>query len=381
MKRILIIGNRFDKHLTRFVAGLRRINVNYGIDILDASMRLGESESDKLYDGIYVVQRTFPSFLYKIPIVSQLCKYKDTREIFDTISSQYEVINIQYVTLMACVLNSSFCNVQAKIITTPWGSDVYRMPWSRKLLTRKVFDNSDYVAAMPYTKFGDDVKRIFNVPESKCVPLCFGSDVLDKIAESNVSKDVAKQLLFGDSQSYVIVCGYNASSAQNHLKIIECISKAKEFLPTNSLVVLPMTYAKVESYMLEVKHTLEHLGINYKVIDQFLSDDEVVLLRKATDLFIHMQTTDAYSSTLHEYLLCNTPIINATWLRYPELEQEEIPYILADFDTLSEKIVDIRNVEVKKIESLNMVLESYKWSYQLEQWLSIFRRIIENEQR
>lgn len=368
MKRILIIGNRFDKHLTRFIMGLRRLNIKYSIDILDASMRNGESDYDCLYDTVYVVKHTLPAFLYKIPGVSLLCKYYDSRKAFNAISSKYGVISIQYVTLLACILASSLKRVQAKVITAPWGSDVYRMPWSRKWLTRKVFDYSDYVTAMPYTKFGEDIKRIFHVPESKCVPLCFGSDVLDKISESCITKEDAKQQLFGDSQCYVIVCGYNASSAQNHIKIVECITSVKSELPSNTLIVLPMTYAKEASYMNKVKSALEETGINYTVLNEYLSDEDIVKLRKATDLFIHMQTTDAYSSTLHEYLLCGTCVINADWLRYPELERDGCPYLLADFSNLYNVILKcLRNEAYSKPIQIE-VLETYKWSVQLELW-------------
>mgnify|MGYP001532177981 FL=1 len=46
MKRVLIIGNSHDKHLSRFIKGLRSLDVDYAIDILDVSMRQDLCESN-----------------------------------------------------------------------------------------------------------------------------------------------------------------------------------------------------------------------------------------------------------------------------------------------------------------------------------------------
>lgn len=376
-KRILIIGNSHDRHLTRFVRGLRRMQVHYAIDILDVSMKQFFSESSSLYDGVYLIKRTHPSWMYKTPVLKELVKLRDTRKIFRKIAGQYEVFNIQYVTLQACLLVKYIHRTNAKLITSPWGSDVYRMPNSRRKLVQKVFNCSDYVAVMPYTKFGEDVKRMFNVQDSRCVSLCFGSDILDKLAENTISKNEAKKQFFGSSDNYVIVCGYNAAKAQNHLKIIDVLKQITIFLPSNALIVLPMTYSKNIDYMNEVKDKIEQLGIKYIILDSYLEDDEIVKLRKATDLFIHMQTTDAYSSSLHEYLLCGTTIINAEWLRYPELEQEIIPYNLASFENLSSVIIECVNKKTKINNTcLSFVLDSYKWSTQIQSWNELFTKLL-----
>lgn len=379
MERVLIIGNRFDKHLVRFVSGLRKEGVSFYIDIIDASMRSDKSESDCLYDKVYIVKRTCNSLWYKIPIISHICKYRDSRILFDSISSSYAIINIQYITLLSCVLSFHFNSLSAKIITTPWGSDIYRVSMFRRKLVRKVLEHSDYVTAISNTKFGNDIKKIFNVPEKKCIPLCFGSNVLDRISDSKIAKEDAKFFFVKNNEKYLIVCGYNASPAQNHLRIIDSLNRIKEYLPTNVFFVFPMTYAKKDAYIKEVKEKLDKLGVNYKILDSYLSDDEIVLLRKATDLFIHMQTTDAYSSTLHEYLLCGTKIINAEWLRYPELEQDSIPYVLSNFNRLSDDILACIGPESQlnlNNSTLRTVIESYKWSFQLKQWIAIFNKYL-----
>ena len=373
MKKVLIIGNSHDKHLTRFIKGLRTINVDYCIDILDVSMRQDLCKSKDLYNQVFVVRRTFPNYAYKLPTVCKYFKYIDTVRAFNSIACNYKLISIQFLTIQAGFLFNILKKYGAKLIVTPWGSDIYRIGYIQQWFTKRLINKADYVTLMPNSKFGDYVKFKFLIPESKCIPLCFGSDVLDKIITDTKSKVECKKELLGTNDKFCIVVGYNASSAQNHLKIIEALSKIKKQLPSNTIILLPMTYAKVESYMHQVKTKLDELGIEYRIYDSYLTDDEVVNLRKSTDLFIHMQVTDAYSSSLQETLICGQKVINAEWLRYKELELLGLPYRLANFENLSASIINELNNERSFVDISN-VLKQYTWSYQLVEWNKLYNK-------
>ena len=85
--------------------------------------------------------------------------------------------------------------------------------------------------------------------------------------------------------------------------------------------------------------------MKYLILDSFLSSEDAAALRYATDMFIHVQVSDAYSSSVQEYLLCNKKVINGSWLRYDEFEDNgKAPYFVVDnFGTLSETIVKAYN--------------------------------------
>lgn len=372
MKKILIIGNSHDKHLTRFIKGLRTINVDYCIDILDVSMRQDLCKNKELYNQVFVVRRTFPNYAYKLPVVCKCFKYIDTVRAFNSIACNYKLISIQFLTIQAGFLFNVLKKYGAKLIVTPWGSDIYRIGCIQQWFTKQLINKADYVTLMPNSKFGDDVKAQYSVPENKCIPLCFGSDVLDKIILDSKTKEECKEALLGTSENFCIVVGYNASSAQNHLKIIDALRQIKEKLPSNTVLLFPMTYAKEESYLQQVQSSLENLGIKYRIFDSYLSDEEVVDLRKSTDLFIHMQVSDAYSSSLQETLICGQKVINAKWLRYKELEQLGVPYRLATFDNLSSIIVDVLK-EKKSTIDVSEALKQYTWSYQLQKWNILYK--------
>lgn len=372
MKKVLIIGNSHDKHLTRFIKGIRTINVDYCIDILDVSMRQDICKNKELYNQVFVVRRTFPNYAYKLPVVCKYFKYIDTVRAFNSIACNYKLISIQFLTIQAGFLFNVLKKHGAKLIVTPWGSDIYRIGRIQQWFTKRLINKADYVTLMPNSKFGDDVKAQYSVPENKCIPLCLGSDVLDKIILDSKTKEVCKEALLGTSENFCIVVGYNASSAQNHLKIIDALRQIKEKLPSNTVLLFPMTYAKEESYLEQVQSSLENLGVKYRIFDSYLSDEEVVNLRKSTDLFIHMQVSDAYSSSLQETLICGQKVINAKWLRYKELEQFGVPYRLATFDNLSSIIVDVLK-EKKPTIDVSEVLKQYTWSYQLQKWNILYK--------
>lgn len=378
MKRdILIVGNAHDKHLERFVKGLRAQDVSYAIDMLDISMRYEGIPNAKLYDNAYVINRHFYRGLYRIRGLSKLLKYFDVKKSFKEIKNNYTVINIQSVTIQSYILLKLFKRSCKYMIVTPWGSDVYRISKSMKGKYQKVYDASEYVCVMPNTKFGDDIIDIFHVPKNKCLELCFGSNILDKVMADNTSKYDAKQKMFGTADIYVITCGYNAAPAQNHFRIVDALALAKSRLPQNTLLVFPLTYAKKDNYLAELEKKVKSIGINYRLLTTYLSDQEMVWLRKSTDMFIHMQQTDAYSSSLHEYLYSKTKVINAEWLSYKELETWGVPYKPSKFETLSEDIVEIVNSTENLIsDRLIKYLIVYSWSYQINEWNKIFNKFI-----
>ena len=103
----------------------------------------------------------------------------------------------------------------------------------------------------------------------------------------------------------------------------------------------------------------------------------MIWLRKGTDLFIHMQQTDAYSSSLHEYLYSKTKVINAEWLSYKELETWGLPYKLSTFETLSNDVIAVLNNSDEWVSGeLRKYLIVYSWSYQINEWNKTFEKLL-----
>ena len=111
--------------------------------------------------------------------------------------------------------------------------------------------------------------------------------------------------------------------------------------------------------------------MNAVYFNQFLELPELFQLRQATDLFVHIQPTDASSGTLYEYILCEKKILNGAWLQYPEIEKEGIkPYFLVDsMETLGESIVHAYESEPIKIpRTVIEDLSKKQWKVVIKDW-------------
>lgn len=341
--RVLIVGNIFNIHICRLISHMNRLSPNLEIDIFNTV----ESGSDlpketRFFSAVFHRKRHFPGWMYKIPgLYFILFRIIDTCLSFskELKGRKYNLINIHFITLESFFLMPVYKRRSRIIMSSPWGSDMYRKKGINKYFTKKVLDWSNFVSA-PKIQFREDIKTLYNVPESKFVDLGFGADAIDKISQSTeTTRDVAKQKL-NISGYYTITVGYNGTSSQNHLKIINAIQQIREDLPERLLILLPMTYGASDAYISEVKELVKKHRFEYKIFDKFLTDEELVNLRKSSDMFIHAQPSDAFSASMQEYILSDTIIVNGKWTRYPDFEKFGAPYyIFNSFEELPECIV------------------------------------------
>ena len=66
-------------------------------------------------------------------------------------------------------------------------------------------------------------------------------------------------------------------------------------------------------------------------------------------MFVHVQTTDAFSSSVQEYILCNKKIVHGSWIKYEKLEDFK-PLFYFPVDRLE----DLGDVIVKAYQSDNI---------------------------
>jgi glycosyltransferase involved in cell wall biosynthesis len=131
---------------------------------------------------------------------------------------------------------------------------------------------------------------------------------------------------FGISpDTLVITCGYNASPNQQHIEIINALTNARS-IPERHLVVVPLTYGGNTGYKQEVREILSKSGLNYRTIDTFLPDSDIAMWRKASDIFIQVQKTDALSGSMQESLFCDNIVITGAWLPYEVLKEKGIAF-------------------------------------------------------
>lgn len=380
--RVLLIGNLCDdKWIGSLIRNLKKttkITVDF-FHIITIDRQL--SEASQLCDKVYTTQKHFPSLLYKMPQFSHLLSLVDVPLSLKKFLKEkhrrgyYDVVNIHYPQNKVLCCWKEFALVSKTKVVTPWGSDVLRISRFSQKIMAKHMTHYDYIMSSDNPRFKKQLQNILNIPKEKFLSCDFGSEMIDELCSSTITKDEAKKH-FGIGTQYTIVCGYNGGIAQNHLKIIEAIVQVRDRLPNNIIIVLPMTYNASASYLNEVQCKLNNNNLENIILKNYLSNFNMVCLRKCADMFIHAQNTDANSVSLAEHLLCDTIVVNASWLRYENRESYGIPYYL--FDSFKE----LPEVIVKAFEGGSIISDKLKksiseegWSIIINKWIDLFKRI------
>ena len=376
---VLIIGNGNDNHIVRFLTNLKKKLPEVKIDFYD----YGNNKKAKCKDLCEHIYGPSPFFHFIHRVLNKLFKIKFGIYLsywfgFYRLKKHYDIANIHFVMpnlLWSMKIIKKKCK---NLVLTPWGSDVLRQNENAIKILQLIYNKSDYVTA-PITGFRNKVKEIFNISEDKFYDTAFGSDMIDLIAANNdLSKLEAKSKLGFDGK-FIITVGYNANPAHHHIEIIEQINKVRNKLPENLLIVLPMSYyVTSKQHIIDVKELLHKYNLEYYCFENYVSNEELLLLRKCSDVFIHAQTTDAASASLTEYLLTDNIVLNASWLAYPQLEQYGIPYY--KFDTLDEignlLVYAITNpTEHTTNQSLKKYIKTLGWDSCSNKWADFYRTI------
>ena len=385
MTKVLLVCNIYDdKWIGGLVRNLKRADSGLRIDLFNTSIGRQALLPDYigLCSNVMVGRRHFVGFLYKIPKVRGVLAWLDICMGFHRFACEvkrkgekYDVANVHFLLPALRYCEKDMRAVANKVLLSPWGSDILRVKRRDLKKLQVLAQQSDFVSCgREQLRFKNDIIRLLCVSGKKLVNIGFGTEMIDFIAaHAEVTCDMAKEKL-GLAGKYVIVCGYNAHRAQNHLRIIEAIAEHKAELPENLVLLLPMTYGKDEKYMAGVEKAMKERGLAYRILRDYLANEELLYVRKCADMFVHAQDTDANSGSLAEYLLCGAKVVNAAWLSYPNREKYGKPYYVFDsFDALGEVIVLAYNDTGTLIDGrLLEDIQQDGWSRVGRQWVDFY---------
>lgn len=280
-------------------------------------------------------------------------KYKQIRYFSKFCKNRkYDIINIHFANRYMSFVYKYLRAMSDRIVIIPWGSDVLRRPKDHLKQLSFLYNEADYIASSPDMPLGKEILQEFKVDSSKMVGSFWGANAVNYaiLQGDSISQEEAKRR-FGLVDRYVITCGYNRQVAQQHKAIIKAIAQVREQLPNNLTLLFPMTYGKNNRYCEEIKEDCKRRNLHSVFITEYLKVEDLYKLRKATDIFVHVQTTDASSGSVQEYILCNKKIVHGSWIKYDALESfSPLFYFPVDkLENLGEVIVKAYNSDNIKI--------------------------------
>lgn len=250
-----------------------------------------------------------------------------------------------------------------KLILSYWGSDIRDKSESTLELREKCFDIADAVTVTVEQTLNDFREIHGNKYDDKLSVCRFATDGLNcinSISQSNTREDCRAAYGIPDNK-IVVTCGYSATSEQHQDKILEELMKLSDELRQKIYAIVPMQYGRNnKQYIDRVEELCHKADFDTKILSEFVPFEMSAKLAIATDIYLHMRDTDAFSNALKEHVFAGSEIIMGDWLKYIELENMN-----ADF------------VGVSSFEEMRKSLEAKLMSYELKDNINLFMPIYE----
>lgn len=327
MKKYLIISDASSMHVYSFIKDVI-LGRGYELTILTHSISKIPDEYQKFYDDndIKIISVANKSFAEKRDMISVakklLYKVKEIRKI-----GEIAVCHIFFVHRQSCLLYL-LCRSRIKhLILTYWGSDILISPTKDKY-QKKCFDRAGFITHLSGNTLTAFRKRYGNKYENKSKIVRFGAGALVEVAEAKKSgtKEFYKKNIGASPSKVTVMIGYNALPEQRHLECIELLKNVASEIKENVVLLLPLQYARInEDYISKIKLALKNSGYEYVILEKYMNYEEIAKLTCATDVYVSVRPTDAFSCTMKELLFSGIYLIQGAWLSYEELDKIDWP--------------------------------------------------------
>lgn len=265
-----------------------------------------------------------------------------SKKVFRRIIDKYDFIDFQSFPSSQTELAEYCISAGKEYMISFWGSDALRADEDELMRKKKSLDGAKYIKLNKQIaeiitnfykeRYGVDYSMKYKGAIDGVTNGNKDIFLLDALTESDIND---RELLFkGDNASKLLVTiGYNGSPKQNHVRVVEILSRLPKDMKSKIHLVLPMTYVTPTGYKENIMNAVSESGITYTILDKYLSNKEVCVLRKLTDIFIMLQETDGFAGSVRSHLYCQNVCLIAEWLDYP-MAENGVYYESVNWDNL-----------------------------------------------
>jgi hypothetical protein len=254
--------------------------------------------------------------------------------------SNYDVFHFQFC-IPPNLIYLYFLPKNKKIICSLWGSDLLRRSGANdyylqlEALKRAsiITTQSPELGEVILAKFGRSLKPKIRHALFSIEPRLYNLIDCYRNSKTHIT---AFQERMGISSSYIITVGHNASFFNNHLQILEQLNTLDKEIKGKLVCILPFTYgASDNSYIDKVDEFCKRMDFKCILLQDYLSWDDMALLRLSTDIMIHMPESDAMSGAATEAMYAGSLLITGAWLPYGNFRRSGLSFLeIKAFDDL-----------------------------------------------
>lgn len=324
-------------------------------NIVDVSLKMSS------YSGLDMVGAVMsPAFLSKL--FAQKDVKRSVREVLLTnklskLFAEYDIVHIYFMTSELFYFLDAIEGAK-KVVVSMWGSDLFNNDEDFVFeQQKKLIERADAV-----TVHHKEMREIFlskfgrhNVNKLHEMLVAASGSFLDKYV--NELPDKARHLQsfkrryeIPDSK-HVVVVGHCGTKIDDHERIVLSLDTMPSEYKDRICLVFPMTYDYDEEYAADVKKACEKIGVQNIFLTSYLSLEELIELRLATEILLRISKIDAFSLALCESVAAGSVIIAGSWLPYGKLRGNNISY---------EEVYEIQDTGAKLKDVLAVINEYNK---------------------
>lgn len=370
--KILLVGDVNCIFLNTLAKALKR-EETMEIDVLSLFSEK-DQQAHGAFDKIFAIKKKDKSKFQRLIQIFEMVRKLET----------YDVVNIHYVGTKYRFFYKILMKKTKRFILSFSGSDFYRIDDKKRLSLRGMINAADKIT-FTNDRMREDFLEYYGMDYAYKTEVCrYGLSVLEQIDALDDLKIYAKELCvfkekygIGNFEHYV-VCGYNAYEEQRHMEILDGICKLSQQIKKDTLFIFPLTYGDMD-YKEHLKAVLETKAIHFLVLESFMDLKDSALLRKLTDVMVHIQDTDQFSGSMQETLYAGNIVINGAWLHYDILDQEGAFYIKSEnYDILDRKIEEalkFKELFQDKAKKNKQIIGGISsWKENSKKWVDLYER-------
>jgi glycosyltransferase involved in cell wall biosynthesis len=387
--KILIIGNSSHKTIQDYVKALRRNMPIQTLDIFNLNP-VETTEPTEFYDKIFNAYHVgfFDNIKYLGYFRRHYFIFKEIRKNFLKINDTYDIIHIHFISVLVKKIIDLLPMKGKNIIASIWGSDLLRCKVKDMPTMRAIYDVADIITISNNEKVIQVFEENYNqYNKNKFYFPKYGSTVFSEIQSImlNLNKKDAKRHLGLNSEKIAITIGYNATVEQRQVEIINVLLNNKEIIKYKGKIqfVFPMTYGSNKNNIIDIKLIMNKSHFEYKIFEKFLNDFEVANLRYASDIFIHLATTDVFCSSLREYMVAKNLVITGDWFPYTSLIEDGFYFdTIKNISEIGDRLLfwlsnfeEVPNYIKSNDERL---IKTGDWDVHIKEWINIYKKTLNN---
>lgn len=371
MKKVLVIGNASSVWTKEYI---KNIHIKQGNSVWVTCYNKLSPDDEIFYKYINVNLVDLKS---NGKFTRMFKYYRVFKNFFDVHGSDLDIIDIQGPphSWQADIIYNVFKSSNTRIIVTFWGSDILQIGAKGAKHLKRILKISRWIN-IGTLHMHDKLREFYgNRFDSKCTYVGFGGPALTYIRDCKMSKGDAKKEIGLDSSKTIIAVGYNGRREQQHLEAIGAIANLPRNYKSKLQLLIHIGYNTEKGYKEQIEEKLKNSGLDYLILEEMLDLKEIAVMRIATDIFLHAQTSDGLSGSIREAVYSGSVLLNPTWIRYDKFDKDGVDYVkYTDFEDLTTKLKLTLDgiIKIDREKNREILYNEYSWEAVERKWMRMF---------